>query len=57
MPTRPAWERICAAGPNIQTYTQALAEYGDEPVESIFLVADSSNGTQVVVVEPCIKTN
>lgn len=50
------WTAICGSSANITTYDQALAEFGDDTVSEIFLVADSSNGTQVVIVEPCITT-
>ena len=48
------WFSLCGSDKVTNTYSAALAEFGDDKVSEIFLVADSSNGTQVVIVEPCI---
>lgn len=53
--TSGTWFRICADGPNINTYEDALEEYGDEVIRSIFVVADVSNGAQTVTLVPCIS--
>lgn len=50
------WEALCGSGAQVRTYDQALAEFGDDIINEIFLVADSSNGTQDVIVRPCILT-
>jgi hypothetical protein len=51
------WFSLCGSSAVTNTYSAALAEFGDDTVSDIFLVADSSHGTQVVVVEPCIQTS
>jgi hypothetical protein len=51
------WFSLCGSSAVTNTYTAAKAEFGDDVVSDIFLVADSSHGTQVVVVEPCVKTS
>jgi hypothetical protein len=51
------WFSLCGSDKVTNTYADALAEFGDDTVREIFLVADSSNGTQVVIVEPCITTS
>lgn len=50
------WFSLCGSSAVTNTYSAALAEFGGDTVSEIFLVADSSHGTQVVVVEPCVKT-
>lgn len=50
------WFSLCGSTATTNTYSAALAEFGEDTVSEIFLVADSSHGTQVVVVEPCVKT-
>jgi hypothetical protein len=48
------WFRLCADGPNINTYNDALAQYAGEVLDTVFIVADESNGEQTVTLEPCI---
>ena len=50
-----AWFRLCTpTGPDISTYEDALAEYGDNVIDYIFVVADESHGEQTVTLETCI---
>lgn len=42
---------------NISTYTQAKAEFGDQEIDELFVVLDSSNGQpQTVTLNPCVKS-
>jgi hypothetical protein len=52
--TSGVWFNLCAPAPPINTYADALAAYGGEEIDYIFMVADVSNGAQTVTVEPCI---
>jgi hypothetical protein len=49
------WFRLCADGPNINTYNDALAQYAGEVLDTVFIVTDESNGEQTVTLEPCIE--
>jgi len=49
------WFNLCDPNaPVINTYEDALALYASEEIDYIFLVADTSNGSQTVTVEPCV---
>jgi len=53
--TSGVWFSLCGSTEVVNTYDDAVAAFGGDPIDYIFLVADSSNGTQVVNVEPCIS--
>ncbi|MGH2617313.1 MAG: hypothetical protein ACRDJC_18935, partial [Thermomicrobiales bacterium] len=47
-------DELCGGDQNNNTYDEVLAAYGDEVIDQIVLVHDSSSGTATVNQDPCI---